>query len=60
MPVQQVRPISPVAYPAAPALDDEVLAERWPRRARILFIVGAASLCWAVPAVIVYWLVLPH
>jgi hypothetical protein len=29
---------------------------RWPRRRRFLVIVGAAALCWAVPATIVYLL----
>jgi hypothetical protein len=61
VPVQKIRHLDPpVAYPAAPARDDEGVVERWPRRSRFLFIVGAASLCWAVPAAVVYWLVLPH
>jgi hypothetical protein len=38
-------------------LEGGVLVQRWPRRSRFLFIVGAASLSWALPAAIVYWLV---
>jgi hypothetical protein len=32
-------------------------AKKWPRPARVLFIVAAASLCWAIPAALIYWLV---
>ena len=31
-------------------------SERWPRGARILFILGAAGLCWAVPIAVLYLL----
>jgi hypothetical protein len=60
--VQKARRIaSPVADASGdPALDGASVGNRWPRRSRFLFIVGAASLCWAIPAVIVYWLTLPH
>jgi hypothetical protein len=57
------RAAPPVAHASAAALDaalDEPFVEKWPRRSRFLFILGAASLCWAIPAAIVYWLVLPH
>jgi len=33
-----------------------VAAPRWPRRWRFLFIVGAASLAWIVPALLLYLL----
>jgi hypothetical protein len=63
--VQKVRRIaSPAAgvyaAPSDPALDGASIGSRWPRRSRFLFILGAASLCWAIPAVVVYWLALPH
>ncbi|HZB93931.1 MAG TPA: hypothetical protein VE397_20955, partial [Stellaceae bacterium] len=29
----------------------------WSRRSRLFFILGAATLCWAVPGAIIYWLV---
>ena len=65
MQVQQIRrkPASAAFVSAAaidPSLDDEPFVDRWPRRSRFLFIVGAASLCWAVPAAIVYLVLLPH
>jgi hypothetical protein len=31
------------------------LVPRWPRRRRFLFIIAAASLCWAIPAAVLYW-----
>jgi hypothetical protein len=37
-------------------LAEGVLERRWPLRRRFLFIVTAATLCWAVPAVIAYLL----
>jgi hypothetical protein len=59
--VQKVRrAASSLALTPVPSDDDEALTERWPRRSRFLFIVTAASLCWAIPAALVYWLVLPH
>jgi hypothetical protein len=59
--VQKVRrAASSIALAAVPTLDQEALIERWPRRSRFLFIITAASLCWAIPAALVYWLVLPH
>jgi len=38
-------------------LEGAVPVERWTRRSRFLFILGAACLSWALPAAIVYWLV---
>src|SRR4051812_16927758 len=63
--VQQLhRERPPAAYARAatydPALDGDALIERWPRRSRFLFIVGAASLSWVLPAAVVYWLVAMH
>jgi hypothetical protein len=31
--------------------------ERWPVRRRFMFIAIAAALCWAVPALLAYWLI---
>jgi hypothetical protein len=42
-----------------PPADDAVI-DRWTRRSRFLFIVGAAALCWAVPGVAIYLLVAPY
>jgi hypothetical protein len=63
--VQKVRRFaSPIAgacaTPGDPALDGASVGDRWPRRSRFLFILGAASLCWAIPAFVAYWLALPH
>jgi hypothetical protein len=33
--------------------------QRWTRRSRFLFIVGAAALCWAVPGIAIYLMVAP-
>jgi hypothetical protein len=58
------RAAPPAAYErAATTLEaaiDEPFVAKWPRRSRFLFILGAASLCWAIPAALVYWLILPH
>jgi hypothetical protein len=36
------------------ALSADPLEQRWSRRSRFLFIVAAASLCWALPSLAVY------
>jgi hypothetical protein len=28
----------------------------WSRRLRLFLIIGAATMCWAVPGLLVYWL----
>jgi len=56
------RPASPYVRAATydPGLEADGLVARWPRRSRFLFILGAASLSWALPAVAVYWLIALH
>jgi len=44
------------AHIAYELLADAPAIERWSRRARFLFIVGAAALCWAVPGAAIYLL----
>jgi hypothetical protein len=41
-----------------PIVKAEVAVEErlWSRRARLFFIIGAATACWAVPVALVYWL----
>jgi hypothetical protein len=41
-----------------PVLDVERGADElpWSRRLRLFLILGAATMCWAVPGVLVYWL----
>jgi len=60
--LRRERPAVPYLRAATydPALEADELVARWPRRSRFLFIVGAASLSWALPAVVVYWLVALH
>lgn len=38
-------------------LAEEPKVERWSRSARFFFILGAATLCWLVPALAVYLLI---
>jgi hypothetical protein len=42
----------------ARAADAALSAEErpWSRRSRLLFMVAAGATCWAVPALIIYWL----
>ena len=47
-------------YVPVEELSDEPQIERWSRRSRFLFIVGAAALCWAVPGVAIYLLIAPY
>jgi len=41
-----------------PIVEGEVWSDEppWPRRLRIFFILSAATACWAVPGLLVYWL----
>jgi hypothetical protein len=48
------------AYVPAETLDEEPQVERWSRRSRFLFILGAAALCWALPGVAIYFLIAPY
>ena len=49
---------------AAPAplvdLEADTYDGKWSRRSRFLFIVSAASLCWLIPGLALYFLVAPH
>jgi hypothetical protein len=55
--VRHARKLDRAPRRAMPMIDAEAARdERWSRRSRLLFIVGAATACWAVPALLVYWL----
>jgi hypothetical protein len=48
-------PRAPYSAPASgPA--GAAFAKKWPYLARLAFIIAAASLCWAIPAALLYWL----
>lgn len=48
--------MSRLAFPAPEAEAGEG-AERWPAGARVLFLIGAAALCWAVVLLAGWWLI---
>lgn len=48
------------AYLPGDTQAEEKPVERWSRRSRFLFIVGAAALCWAVPGLALYFLIAPN
>jgi hypothetical protein len=47
------------AYVPVDTLAEEPQVERWSRRSRFLFIVGAATLCWVIPGLAIYLLIAP-
>lgn len=47
---------APRDMPAAD-LEIEITEERWSRSARLAFLLAAATLCWAVPILVAYLLV---
>jgi hypothetical protein len=56
--VRHARKLEEAPRRAMPMIEVEAATDErlWSRRARLLFIVGAATVCWAVPALLVYWL----
>jgi len=56
--VQNARRLERAPHGEAPVLDLEARTKElpWSRRLRLFFILGAATLCWAVPGLLVYWL----
>ena len=56
--MQNARRLERAPQGDTPVLDIERGADElpWSRRLRLFLILGAATMCWAVPGVLVYWL----
>jgi hypothetical protein len=56
--VQRARKLDTAPRRAMPMVDTRGWIEEspWPRRSRLVFILGAAAACWAVPLLLAYWL----
>jgi hypothetical protein len=56
--VQNARRLERAPHRETPVLDAEARTEElpWSRRLRLFIILGAATMCWAVPGLLVYFL----
>ncbi len=56
--MQNARRLERAPHGEMPVLDTEARTEvlPWSRRLRLFFILGAATMCWALPGLLVYFL----